>query len=1049
MSQLFPRGLMRNVRARFGRALFPFVPFVGLVAACAPSLSTDDSAADPIVSNGNQTYTHFTAIVRLSTPPLLASASTDSVDGKPRIDARAKAKLLAEQQKFLDGLKALPGDVRVLYTYRLTLNGFAIIAPVELKDQFQKLPGVINIEEESTFERPEPAATAAVAAGDDVTGDTSVSFIGGTAAHKAGLTGKGLRIGVIDTGIDYTHKMLGGAGTPEAFTGNDPTQVEQGSFPTAKVVGGIDLVGTAYNPGSVDEKAHYPTPDADPLDEAGHGSHVAGTIAGVGDGTNTYDGVAPDAVLYGIKIFGTTGSTGDAPILAAFEYAADPNQDLDPNDRLDAVNLSLGANWGTRYAYYGEAIKNLASAGTVTLCAAGNAGPTPYIVSSPGTAEDAISVAAATDNSPWNWRFAAAAFAYPEKAEDLQQVVDAAFTKPAAQAVGVTGKLVYVGTAAVDLTDEQKAAVKGNVALIDRGAVGFFDKIRRANDGGAIGVVVANNQPTDPVVMGSAGNPTRFDIPAIMITQALGTTIKADLAAGKDATVTFSTGKTIDKPELVDALASFSSRGPRSIDGLIKPEVTGPGVNVISAKMGSGALGVKFSGTSMATPHLAGVVALLRQAHPKASVAELKARVMNNGAPVHDAKGPVGVAAMGGGRVQIMQAAAATLVIDPPALSLGVLAALAPVTKGRPITVTNTGDTDVTATLSWATKPGLTVTGPSTVTVPAHKSRTVNLGFAVDLSQATTAVTELDNLIHLDVGTGDTKQSLVVPVLAEGRRGSQVQLASFSRTKKGPINLAFSNPGPQQGDVLAFNLLGQQKPAPSRAGACALAAAGYRIVTTTNPTTNVTTNILQFGMRLAQPLSTWNTCELSVLIDTNGDGVPEQELAGTGEGQLWPTGAPADPFASFLVDSPKLRDIAGKQEQGTATATDIQSAAVLDIQPFTRFPFSPVAMIATDLSKVAKTPNGMIRFQIGTLPFYTGGFRDDFLGDGTWYVVDPNNVPFRGLPETISLAHGDSGQLSVQSFAPQASLMVLFPQNDPSVSLQLIVPPNGAPRTSN
>ncbi len=1031
----------KNVRAH--RCLTTLVPFLGLAfAACAqPTDEGAPSSEAPIVSNRPQTYTSFTAIVRLASAPLLASART--VNGKLKVDPAAKARLLAEQQRFIDSLATMPGQPRVLYTYRLTLNALAVVAPVELKDKFMSLPGVITIEEQSNFERPEPLFSSSVSGTDDLTGDTSVSFIGASAAQKLGLTGAGMRLGVIDTGIDYTHKMLGGAGTAAAYTSNDPLTIEAGSFPTAKVVGGIDLVGTTYDSGSIDEKNHIPQPDSDPLDEAGHGSHVAGTIAGRGDATNTYDGVAPDAVLYAIKIFGKTGSTGDAPILAAFEYAADPDRDLDPQDRLDAVNLSLGADWGTRFAFYDEAVKNLARAGTVTVCAAGNAGPTPYIVSAPGTSEHAISVAAAVDNSPWNWRFDAALFSYRENANDLQQVFDASFTKPSKEAVGVAGKLAYIGDAAVDLTDAQKAAVTGKVALIDRGGVPFFDKVKRASDAGAIGVVVANNKPGNPIAMGGGGAAGTFAIPALMITQALGATVKADLAAASDVTVSFATGKTIDKPEIVDSLASFSSRGPRSIDGLIKPEVTGPGYQVVSAKMGSGAEGVKFSGTSMATPHITGAVALLRQAHPEADVAELKARLMGSGAPVHDDKGPIGVAAQGAGRVQIVQAAQAVLVVDPPAVSLGVIAASAPVSKSQTVRIKNTGGTAVQAKLSWAVKPGLTVTGPSTVTIQAHATKSVTLGFAVDLSQATDAVTELDNIVRVTTGTGDAAQTVSLPVLAEGRRGSSVKLASFSRTSNGPINLSFSNAGPQAGDVYAFNLLGQEATSSSY-GPCALTSAGYRVVTRTNADAT-TTQLLEIGVRLAQPMSTWNACEVSALIDANNDGIAEQELAGSGEAGLWSTAAPADPFASFLVDAAQMRDIEARTERGDA-GTDVLSSAVLDTQSFTRFAFSPVGIIAADLSKIAKTSNGMIRIQLATLPYFTGGVRDDVLGNKRWYVIDPAHAPFQGLPESIAIASGQAAQLSSASFVSNSSLLVYFPQNDPSVPTGLLVPGRGAPR---
>ncbi len=1022
------------------RDCVPFVlmPFIGfLAAACGPASEGEDTSpsAESIVSTRPQTDGFFTAIVRLSSPPLLADART--VNGKLRISTEAKKRLEAEQAQFLKDLRALPGKTRVLYTYKLTLNGFALLAPIELKEKFLGAAGVIDVSEQDTYDRPSPVASALSEIAWDLKGDNSVNFIGaGRARTELGLTGRGIRVGVIDSGVDYTHKMFGGAGTEAAYAANDPATVEQGSFPTDKVVGGIDLVGSDFDTMSTVLESRIPKPDADPIDEMFHGTHVAGTIAGRGDGTNTYDGVAPDAQLYAIKIFGKAGGTGNAPILAALEYAADPNGDLDPNDRLDAVNLSLGIGFGSHYGVEREAIKNLARAGSVMVCSAGNDGPVPYIVGSPSTAEHAISVGASIDNSPWNWKEAGAIFSYSQNQSDQQPILGADFALPAEKAVGLSGKLAYLGEASTDLTDAQKAAIRGNIALIDRGTgaanLDEYVKVERAAAGGALGVVMIHKSEY-PCWIGTAQGRPSLKIPAIMITKGLGEKLKADLAASKVATMTF---KMLEHPERIDMLTDFSSRGPRSLDALIKPELTAPGERILSAAIGSGLLGKKDDGTSMAAPHVAGAVALLRQAHPQATVAEIKARLMGTATAVHGAQGKLAsVSSQGAGRIQIVEAATAKVILDPPAISLGVLDASAPIWKGQVVYLTNTSANPLTAKLSWPSKPGLTITGPNSVTLRPYKSERVLLDFAINLSSSTEPVTEVDNVIQVDIaGQERTKQKLVLPVLAVGERGSSIRIASLSRTSNGPLNLSFSNNGPLPGDVVPFNLLAKARRSRdgSTPGPCEVASVGYRVVSTAAPGAQPS-DLLEFSIRLASPHATWDLCQPTVLIDTNNDAVPEQELA-------------SEKTESWLYDATALRALrASHEDAGNATTVDqIDTwSTVLDTQAFTRYP--AIGILATNLSKVAKTPNGLIRVKVGAL-----GLRDDFLGgsdsDGLWYLVDPNNLPYRGLPQALSLANGATGQLATTSFVPKSSLLVFFPQNRPSLGTSLFISETGALR---
>src|SRR5687767_4931845 len=238
---------------------------------------------------------------------------------------------------------------------------------------------------------------------------TSVPFIKAVSAWAAsgGNAGDGVRIAVIDTGTDYLHANFGGPGTAAAYTANNRTILEPGTFPTAKVVGGMDFAGDAYT------GANVPVPDPDPLDCNGHGSHVSGSATGLGvkaDGTTfpgPYDattpfstftigpGVAPRAQLYALKVFGCTGSTGLTT--QAINWAVDPNGDGDPSDHVDVINMSLGSNFGTSTDASANATSNASLAGVIVVTSAGNAGDTHYIVGSPATSPRAISVANIVD----------------------------------------------------------------------------------------------------------------------------------------------------------------------------------------------------------------------------------------------------------------------------------------------------------------------------------------------------------------------------------------------------------------------------------------------------------------------------------------------------------------------------------------------------------------------------------------------------------------------------------------------------------------------------
>ncbi|MCR9204944.1 MAG: S8 family serine peptidase, partial [Halobacteriovoraceae bacterium] len=342
-----------------------------------------DLISGDLFSDRPTNLTNVAILIKLKTPSLIESSSK-AENGQLVISEAVKKQLIQEQDETLKKVKEISPEIKLLFSYKFSVNALALSVPAELYEQVGTLGTVADISRETIFKRPETPAVSqtmlnALINKANEFKTTSVSHIGANQVHnEMGIRGKGIKVGVIDTGIDFTHTMMGGTGNTADYENMDKEK-ETPLFPNQKVVGGYDFAGTDYSPGAVFPDWRVPRPDVNPVDEGGQGTHVAGSVAGIGDGTNTYDGVAPDADLYALKVFGNNGGTSDTVVIAAMEWAMDPNGDMDPSDRLDVLNLSLGGSYGKPYILYSLAIQNLAKAGVFTTISAGNSGPTPYI----------------------------------------------------------------------------------------------------------------------------------------------------------------------------------------------------------------------------------------------------------------------------------------------------------------------------------------------------------------------------------------------------------------------------------------------------------------------------------------------------------------------------------------------------------------------------------------------------------------------------------------------------------------------------------------------
>lgn len=1034
------------------------VSFALATSGCGLKLSTGRTVAS-VQGQGQDIFSdrpihpqETLVTVSLNAPALLTVAQ--KTKNGLEIPKEAVDAVTAAQSALIAQVKNLDPQAKVIYKYRLVLDAVTFQAEEDLVEKLKGLDGVQTVEKVHQLARAKdvPAENAESEDNAPLGPVTSVNFIGTETAQKGlGLLGDGMKVGIIDTGIDYTHAMLGGTGNPADYKNTDPSK-PSALFPSSKVVGGVDLVGTNYNAASEVLAQTIPHPDANPIDEAGHGTHVAGTVAGIGDGIHTYTGVAPHAKLYAIKVFGKEGSTSDAVVIKALEYAADPNGDLDLSDHLDVVNMSLGGNFGTPMILYSEAIRNLSDAGTVVVAAAGNSGPVDFIVGAPSTADDAISVAASVDGQDVNWKFAASQLQFASSTA-LVKSIEGPITKPVAQADGVQGQLVDIGLADHPLTDDQKKELSGKIALITRGKNPFVDKIKLAVDGGAIGVVMLNNQAGDPIPMGGDGH---FDIPGIMVSQDMGTKIHEEMKKAP-VSVVFKTGEIISEPNRIDSITDFSSKGPRTEDDLIKPEIAAPGKSVLSAAMGSGNQGVRFDGTSMATPHITGVVALLKEEHPNLSSAEIKALMMNSAKILTDksASQDYPISLQGAGRVQVDKAVNQDVIVDPAGVSLGLVQVNDATTVHRVLQIKNLSNDAKTLTIQYTGSEAVTYKGPAQVSVPALGTARVAADFIVNSKDAKSWVGELDGRLSVS----GAAEPITMPVLAMRANVSHVYHTGYTITDQklpdgeSEADLVLTNNSSRAGLAMMFNLLdtdmrkliGEPKDF-YKSKSCDLRSVGYRVVLKKDATGQMAPYI-QFGFQLYDVQTQWLFCELNVQIDANNDGVADQEIAGVSFMDV--RGLNQKPFATYVLDAQKARELRLAHEQKVQNGIDdpqlSYASAVTAVGTMVPFPQSTFAMMEAPLTALQFDANKKLRIKVAALSDGDSVFMpDDYLnGDSqSWREISvmPSDMGHWGMPEAVAVAPGQSQTIPMVKGNGSQPLVIYYPVNQTRFDFEMLAP---------
>jgi minor extracellular serine protease Vpr len=796
--------------------------------------------------------------------------------------------LRRQQDAIVPAIEGMGG--KVLARFQHAINGIKVQGTPDQIRSFAALPGVVQVKEVRTY---------------SLVNAHSVPFIGAPLAWQGppGLHGEHVRVAVIDTGVDYTHANFGGPGTVAAWQtafANSAKPADPTLFgPNApKVKGGIDLVGDAYD---ANVAGSVPVPDPNPLDCNGHGSHTSGTAAGFGvtsagatfngpyDATTPAQlftigpGVAPLADLYAVRVFGCAGSSN--VVVDAIDWAVANN--------MQVISMSLGSDFGTEDDADAEASENAVEAGIVVAAASGNSGPIPYIASTPGSGEKAISVAAVDSHES----FPAESLTLSPSGTTIV-AIDAngiAASNGSSLAVVVLPDTKGTGSAGVSLgcdpAEYVAAGVAGKLVVTARGSCARVARAVYGQQAGAAAVVMINNSAGYPPYEGPInsnpdnGKPYTVTIPFLGVKGP--SAASGDGAALKAAASTSFASTVIANPTFRQ-FASFSSAGPRLGDGHLKPNISAPGVSIFSTAMGTGNQGLFESGTSMATPHVAGSAALAIQAHPHWSAEEVSAALVNTA----DSAQLVGYSPRRGGNglVQPFPATQTSVIAraedGTPSVSFGVAEFTQDFTGEGRISLENRGSSSASFAVSVKQDAGSphTATPDSTsVTVSGHGSATLHVKLAVPVATTgdSSAFRQVQGQIALTPTSGNNGVALSVPYYLVARARSMVQAhlrGDLSERSSGTV--AVSNRSKAvagTADFYAWGLRGDH---------ANLGSIGLRAVGVQSFADPINGQMLVFALNNFARSSNPVTNVYDLFLDVNGDGIPDYDVEAVDLGLL-------------------------------------------------------------------------------------------------------------------------------------------------------------------
>jgi subtilisin family serine protease len=583
-------------------------------------------------------------------------------------ETRAYVAQLRDEQKLV--LDRTAPNARRIYSYGYGLNGFAARMTAAEAHKLEGQPEVLKVWEDEV----RPLATR-----------DSPTFLGLFDADKGlrsvgEVDGENIVIAVIDSGVTPEHPGLKDtreADMPRACRSNwgkstilgrwlcrryrrlpevfayDPPEDWNGACETGerftaedcnnKLIGARWFIDGALQSGPIDEGEIRSPRDAD-----GHGTHTATTAAGkrtsasiFGTAIGDVEGMAPRARIAVYKACwlrpgDTRASCNTSDLANAIDMAV--------ADGVDVISYSIGSSLARTTAPDDLALLAATKAGVVAVVAAGNEGPNNGTIGSPAGSPAVITVAASTRDGSSDVE--ALEITAPPSVADRYAAKEAFFTPPLEDVDPIESTLVLADDGDATLPSGRTGSeadgcqplingdeVDGKVVLLQRTGCRFDEMVRNAADAGAVAAVVYN-VAGDPIVM--RGESGLSDIPALMMGQADANLLLAEFDAGNEVEIVLDKGLLLTTDDDGNEMATFSARGPGPIPDVLKPDVTAPGVNILagfspdSAYATPGENFAYLSGTSMATPHVAGVAALLLQAHPEWSPAAIKSALMTS-----------------------------------------------------------------------------------------------------------------------------------------------------------------------------------------------------------------------------------------------------------------------------------------------------------------------------------------------------------------------------------------------------------------------------------